>query len=528
MGSYLNPGSMNYRRSINSLIYVDKTNLISFTNKVVNTQQCYMCVSRPRRFGKSMAADMLAAYYGRGENTELIFREMKIGMDDSFSQYLNQYDVIKIDMQDFMSETSSVSEMISSMEEEVIQELLYNFSNIFILNKTRLNRVMSGIFQATGRQFILLIDEWDCVMRRYHNQDEQKLYLDFLRNLMKDKPYIALAYMTGILPIKKYGEHSTLNMFWEYSMFDSDEISDCFGFTEEEVKDLCKRFEMDFWGAQEWYDGYHMVSHPLGNRKDYSIYSPKSIYEAMLRKKYHSYWNQTETYEALKDYIQMNFDGLKDAVVKMLSGESISIDMESFQNDMMSFHNKDDVMTLLVHLGYLAFDQDKETVSIPNKEVSKEFVSSIKNIDSWSEVANAIQSSKELLTALWNMDGDAVASGVEKAHQETSILQYNNENALSCTISLAFYYAREYYTIIREMPAGKGYADLCFIPRPNHQDKPALIIELKYNKSPKSALAQIREKNYPEGIKAYEDNLLLCGINYDDKKRHTCVIEKLV
>ncbi len=526
MGIYLNPGSTNFEESIHSDIYIDKSLLIAFTNKKIKTTGKYLCVSRPRRFGKSMAADMLAAYYGWGEDSRSVFKNMKIEQDDSFEKHLNQYQVIKIDMQSFMSEARSVAEMITNLESEIIQELLYYFPDVFVLNKKKLNRVMNGIFQDTGDRFVILIDEWDCVMRRYHNQEEQKLYLDFLRNLMKDQPYIALAYMTGILPIKKYGEHSALNMFYEYSMIDSADISDCFGFTEEEVRGLCERFGMDFEEAKDWYDGYHMVSHPLGDRREYSVYSPKSVSEAMMRKKYRAYWNQTENYEALKDYIQMNFDGLKDAVVEMLAGEKVPIETESFQNDMMNFHNKNDVMTLLVHLGYLTYDQDYETVSIPNKEVSKEFVASIKNMESWSEVAASIQDSRKLLQDLWNMDGASVAAGVEKSHMETSVLKYHDENSLSCVISLAFYYAREYYTIVREMPSGKGFADLCFIPKPNHQDKPAIIIELKYHKSAESALNQIKEKKYPEILKAYSGDILLCGINYDDEKKHTCVIER--
>ncbi len=527
MGTYLNPGSTAYNRSINSRIYIDKTELIAFTNSVINTQQGYVCVSRPRRFGKSMAADMLAAYYGNGENTMELFSNMKIYRNQFFKQHLNQYYVIKLDMQNFMSDADSVTDMIHSIQTEVIQELIYYFPDVFFLNKIKLNRVMSSIFQETKKQFVLLIDEWDCVMRRYHKLDEQKKYLDFLRNLIKDQPYIALAYMTGILPVKKYGEHSTLNMFCEYSMFDSAEISNCFGFTEEEVRELCIRFEMDFQEAKEWYDGYHLVCHPLGNRKDYSMYSPKSIVESMERKKYGTYWNQTERYEALKDYIQMNYDGLKDAIVEMLTGISVPVRTRSFQNDMINFHSKDDVLTLLVHLGYLAYNQDDQTVSIPNKEVEGEFIESIENIESWSEVAVAVQNSKKLLECLWNMDSEAVAIGVEKAHFETSILKYNDENSLSCAVSLAFYYAREYYTIIREMPAGKGFADICFIPKPQYADKPAVIIELKRKKSVDTGMNQIKEKKYPEILCGYHNNLLLCSISYDEKKNHSCTIEKL-
>ncbi len=527
MGRYLNPGTMNFRINQNGKIYIDKSRLIVFTNDAINTPQRFICVSRPRRFGKSFAADMLAAYYVKGMDTQALFQGMEIAKTDSFHQHRNQYNVIQIDMQKFMTENSSVTGMIQMLSEFVLLELKKQYPEILFRFPNNLSECLADVFYETEYQFVMLIDEWDCVIRRYYDQEEQKKYLDFLRNLMKDQPYIALAYMTGILPIKKYGEHSALNMFCEYSMFDSAEISDCFGFTEQEVAALCEHFGMDFQEAKEWYDGYHFVIHPLGDRKEYSVYSPKSVVESMLRKKYEAYWNQTERYEALKDYIQMNFDGLKDAVIEMLSGGAVSIDTGSFQNDMINFHNKDDILTLMVHLGYLTYNQDMGTVSIPNKEVSKEFVSSIKNIESWSEVALAVQNSQNLLKSLWNMDGEAVASGIEKVHCETSALKYNDENSLSCIVALAFYYAKEYYTIIREMPTGKGFADICFIPKPNHGDKPAVIIELKYNKTAISAIRQIKSKNYPDALKSYHGNLLLCGISYDDKKKHSCIIERM-
>ncbi|MCD7765547.1 MAG: AAA family ATPase, partial [Lachnospiraceae bacterium] len=474
MGAYLNPSSLNFRRSINSKIYVDKSQLISFTNSCLNTQQGYICVSRPRRFGKTMAMDMLSAYYTAGEDTGALFHTMKISKDQSFQTHLNQYNVIKVDMQSFMTKEKNVEAMLDRLTRFVMIDLKRQYSEIVFRDEEDLSESLSDVFQETGKQFILLIDEWDCVMRRYHSLAEQILYLDFLRNLMKDQPYVALAFMTGILPIKKYGEHSTLNMFFEYSMTDSAELSDCFGFTEEEVVDLCKQYSMDISGVKEWYDGYHMISNPEGERKEYSIYSPKSIVESMLRKNYGTYWNQTESYEALKDYIQLNIDGLKDAIIEMLSGNTVEIDTGVFKNDMSEFHSRDEVLTLLVHLGYLAYDQEKRCVSVPNKEVAEEFIRSIQKIDSWSEVAESVRTSRKLLQALWNMDSDTVAFGVEKAHQECSVLKYNDENSLSCTITLAFYFAREYYTVIRELPSGKGYADICFIPRPHHMDKPAV------------------------------------------------------
>ena len=247
----------------------------------------------------------------------------------------------------------------------------------------------------------------------------------------------------------------------------------------------------------------------------------------MLRHKFGTYWNQTETYEALKIYIQMNMDGLQDSVVRMLAGEAVYVNIGTFSNDMTTFATKDDVLTLLVHLGYLTYNSTNGTVEIPNKEVSKEYVNAISTM-SWHGVADSVEASRRLLDALWKMDADTVAAGIDKAHEEISILQYNDENSLSCTVSLAFYFAREYYAIVRELPSGKGFTDICMIPRKHHLDKPAIIIELKWDKGADAALAQIKEKQYGNALKDYYGNLLLVGINYDKStKKHECVIESM-
>ncbi len=529
MGTYLHPSNMGFRMSLNNEIYIDKTKLIAFTNKKINTDQRYLCVSRPRRFGKTMAANFLVAYYDCSENTEVLFHGLSISNDASFPVHLNQYDVIKVDMQSFLNKGKTAEGLLIRLQKYLGKELKQAYPHVDFTEEDDLSEVCNNIFSETGRQFVIIIDEWDCVMRRIPAWEEQKLYLDFLRDWLKDQPYVALAYMTGILPIKKYGEHSALNMFYEYSMIDSAEISDCFGFTEEEVHKLCDDYHMDFEEAKEWYDGYHLISKYHGKKVEYSMYSPKSIVECMMRESYDTYWNQTETYEALKEYILMNKDGLRDAIVAMLSGQAVRINTRHFQNDMNTFHAKDDILTLMVHLGYLTYHKEEETVSIPNKEVAKEFVSSIEMVPSYQTVNQAISDSRHLLQSLWDMDGNAVAEGVEKAHQEFSILKYNDENALSCTIQLAFYYAREYYQIIRELPAGKGYADICMIPRPRYTDIPAIVIELKWDKNVRTAIDQIYKKKYPDALKDYKDNLLLCGINYEkEDKKHACVIERFV
>lgn len=526
MGNYLNPGSERFRTSLRSQIYVDKSLLIAEINKLVRTEQKYVCVSRPRRFGKSMAADMLLAYYSAGEDTAPLFENLKISKTASYREHLNQYDVIKINMQEFLSATHSVDEMLRILQKRILMEIKRAYPNI--ADGDQLIWAMMDVYDQMGRPFIILIDEWDCLFREYeHDTEAQKKYLDFLRAWLKDQNYVALAYMTGILPIKKYGTHSALNMFGEYSMTNPRDLADYFGFTEDEVKTLCAEHQMSFEEARDWYDGYELTTIKAGgNAVVHAMYSPKSVVDSMLSHIYDTYWNQTETYEALKVYIQMNLDGLKDAVVRMLAGERVAINTGTFTNDMTTFAGKDDVMTLLVHLGYLSYRWADKTVGIPNKEVSQEYINAISTMD-WSEVMRSVTASKKLLESLWDMDAEAVAEGIDRAHEEISILKYNDENSLSCTISLAFYFAREYYTIVRELPTGKGFADICLIPKRRCADKPAVLIELRKDKDARGTIAQIKEKHYVKALEDYKGNLLLVGINYDKDKKHSCVIEKM-
>ena len=528
MGFYLNPGSAMFRRSLRSKIYVDKSGLIAKMNDVIGTEQNYVCVSRPRRFGKSMAANMLATYYGRGEDTSALFQNLEISADPSFSEHRNQYNVIRLNMQEFLSVAGSADHMLDLIQQKLEREFLRSFPTCRQeIEGQSLVSMMQEIYLYSGYPFVILLDEWDCLFREYpKDRESQKNYLDFLRGWLKDQEYVALAYMTGILPIKKYGTHSALNMFTEYSMTDPGNLAPFFGFTESEVQALCKEYQMDFEEAKNWYNGYDFSIPGKSGSRRISMYSPKSVVEAMLRHRFEDYWNRTETYEALKIYIQMDLDGLKTSVIEMLGGKAIPINTGTFSNDMTTFTAKDDVLTLLVHLGYLSYHMDEGTVSIRNKEVSLEYLNAISTMD-WAEVIRSIQASRKLLEALWNMDAEAVAEGIEQAHNEISILEYNDENSLSCTIQLAFYFAREYYTLVRELPAGKGFADLCLIPRKTHPEKPAVIIELKWDSNAAGAIRQIREKQYPEALKDYRGNLLLAGINYDKKtKRHSCVIEK--
>ena len=479
MGRYLNSNADGFGKIVNSEIYVDKTGMLSYTNQVLNTMQGYLCVSRPRRFGKSTAANMLTAYYSCGCDSKALFSGFKIAKDKDFEKYLNHYNTISLNMQEFLSRSRDVYDLLERMKKLVLRDMKREYPDVDYFDENDLIEAMQDVYEETRRPFVVIIDEWDCIFREYKEDKEaQEIYLDFLRDMLKDKPCIHLAYMTGILPIKKYGTHSALNMFDEFSMIDPGPMAEYVGFTEEEVASLCEKYKMDGEEVKCWYDGYSFDKVP-------AVYSPRSVVSCMRFGKIGNYWNQTETFEALKIYIDM------------------------------------------IHLGYLAYDYENKTVRIPNNEIRGEYVNSVA-VSEWGEVSTALKNSADTLNAIWQKRPLQVAEGIRQAHFETAHIQYNDENALSYTISLALYAARNFYTVHRELAGGKGFADLVFVPRKKFQEKPALIVELKWDKSVRGAIEQIRQKEYFESLKEYQGNMLLVGINYNIRtKDHECVIEEL-
>lgn len=553
MGQYLNPGKMSYQMAVNSDIFVDKTQMILFLNGLVNTQQRYVSVSRPRRFGKTMAADMICAYYDREADSRELFEALKVSGSDtgigkkSWDDFLGAFDVIRIVMTTFTRNKKTFDEALDAMQKLVSREIKKKYPDVDYFDDKDLIQMIEDVYAENGQQFVIVIDEWDAVFREFPSDKEgQKNYLDFLRDLFKDKSYIALAYMTGILPIKKYGKHSALNMFTEYSMMFPRQLARYTGFTEEEVSGLCKSYGRDFDTIKSWYDGYEVSDiippdpnyqelkatgkSPEGTR--YCLYSPLSVVEAVGTGVIKDYWNKTETYEALSDYIIKDYDGLKEDVTLLMDGARIHIDTSTYQNDMTTFTGKDDVLSLLIHLGYLGYDDVAGEIYIPNKEILDEFKTSTKGSE-WTDSFKAFDISQELLEATWAKNCDKVAEILEKAHDLTGNKTYNDEAALSYAVQYAYYAAQKYYTTILELDSGKGYADIVFIPSPKFSDKPAMVIELKYNKDADTALSQIKNRNYPDRLEHYKGNILLVGIDYDkdvlstnkEYKHHKCVIE---
>lgn len=525
MGRFVNSKTSAFQDALNSEIYVDKTGLLEYTNRVIDTTAKFICNSRPRRFGKSITADMLTAYYSKGCNSEDMFSNLEISKSADYRKHLNQYDVIHLDIQWCMEPAGGAENVISYITENTISELKEYYPNVLPEQIHSLPEALSRIHEAIGNKFIIIIDEWDVLIRdEALNQTIQDEYISFLRGLFKgNEPskYIHLAYLTGILPIKKVQTQSALNNFAEFTMLDAKIFAKYIGFTEEEVKSLCNQYGRDFTEVKRWYNGYLL--------NNYQVYNPKAVVESLRWNQYKSYWSQTGTYEAIVPLINMNFDGLKTAIIEMLSGASVEVDVSSFQNDMTSFSNKDDVLTYLIHLGYLAYNQTTETAFIPNEEIRQELIKATKR-KKWDELVAFQRESVELLDATLDMDCELVENTIEKIHMEyVSMIQYNDENSLSSVLAIGYLSAMQYYfKPIRELPSGRGFADFVFIPKLEYaMDYPALIVELKWNKNVETAIEQIRTKKYPASIEQYTGEILLVGINYDKKtKKHQCKIEK--
>lgn len=525
MGMFVNPDNSAFQVALNSEIYVDKTGLIKYTNRVLNTLQGYICNSRPRRFGKSITANMLTAYYSRGCDSEAMFAGLEISKDVNFKKHLNQYDVIHLDVQWCMEPAGGPEQVVSYISEKTIAELKEYYPDALAEKTGSLPEALSQINAVTGKKFVVIIDEWDVLIRdEASNTKAQEDYINFLRGMFKGTEptkYIQLAYLTGILPIKKEKTQSALNNFKDYSMLKAGPLASYVGFTENEVHTLCEKYEQDFEEVKRWYDGYQ-----LGK---YHVYNPNAVVNLMFDGDFQSYWSGTASYEAIVPLINMDFDGLKGAIIEMLSGDSVPVDVTSFQNDTVSFANKDDVITYLIHLGYLGYDQKLKTAFVPNEEIRQELIRAT-NRKKWNELVALQKESEQLLNRTLEMDGNAVASGIEKIHMEyVSVIQYNDENSLSSVLSIAYLSAMQYYfKPIRELPTGRGFADFVFIPKPEYSSfYPAMVVELKWNKSVETALQQIKNKQYPDSIMSYTGNILLVGINYDEKtKAHECSIEK--
>ena len=523
MGIYLNPDSANFRETLSQKIYVDKTMMISVLNEFMSTGNKYLCISRPRRFGKTVAGNMLSAYYSKGCDSSVLFAPYKISSTDDFKTNLNKFNVIQLDMNSEYRNILNKDKLILKITKAIREEMQQQFPAIVFDKNDSIADCILKVFSATEEQFILIFDEYDVLVRENVTESLFTQYLDLLNGLFKSntvRPAIALAYLTGILPIVRDKVQSKLNNFREYTIMGAGPLSEFVGFTGNEVQSLCEKNGVSFTECKLWYDGYRL--------NESEIYNPESVVCCIEDKCFDNYWSRTSSYEVITDRIRQNFEGTKDDVIRMLAGESVDVNVTRFLNTMNSFVTRSDLFTYLIHLGYLAYDRIEKTCRIPNKEVREEWFNAVESLDDYAVTNKIIQSSKELLAETLKGNSESVARALDVSHiHVTSNRSYNNEDALQSAIYLSYIYALNKYTVIKEMTSGKGFADVVFIPFV--PDIPAMIIELKHNRTSESALNQIQEKQYFDSLSAYSGNLLFVGINYDENtKTHECRIERFV
>ena len=530
-------------------IFVDKTDFISKTNVRLNTAGKLLSLTRPRRFGKTVTADMLLAYYSKEYDGKKIFDELEISKKDYYEQHLNKYNAIYIDMNSIKDKFISykadktlyiegIDDIVDFLQYIVIKELKENknyaeqIEKESLVGKKSLLLALEVVCKYTGEPFIFIMDEWDLIYREYRNETTlQEKFIEFLRGLFKSKSgqaCFALAYLTGILPIKKYNSQSALNNFDEYNMLSSGDFAPYFGFTEEEVADIVKSPDcnVSHQNLKEWYEGYQI------NGTD--IYNPNSVCKAISRNECISYWSGTSSNEEVVNLINMNFDGIKDDIIHLIEGSTIQFSCTTFQNDMVSIKTKDDIFSLLVCLGYLGCVDDGgdyRLAYVPNKEI-RTALSSIVKAQPWFNSMPIIERSQSLFDAITTLDNDKTAKIITEIHNSpnVSLLTYNREESMVfCLISGLMWRTEREYECFRELQSGKGSADLIYVPKRNI-NLPILLIEFKYGQSAEEAMNQIKEKEYFRRYidGDYPNNILLVGINYNPKtKDHQCLIEKL-
>ena len=526
MGRYVNPGNAGFSGIVRKE-YVDKTGLISLFESTLNTPDKLVLVSRPRRFGKSYAAKMLIAFYSCACDSRDLFEGRAVSLAPGWDANLNGFNVASLDMSEII-QSSGADDAAGGATRMLLSELREILPEAGLRDKgygSELTSALMDVAHATGRRFVFVIDEWDAPYRlAAGNKVAQATYADWLRALFNSNTFtdevVAGSYLTGILPIKKYAHQSAVSDFQEYTMVSPAQYAPFAGFTEDEVVCLCERHRMDLNDVRRWYDGYDL-------RGAGHIYAPFSVMRACERGETGSYWVTTEAYESLRPYIEMDFDGLQPDLMRAVGGQSLRVDPSMFQNDMTSIQTRDDVLTLLVHLGYLAYDSRSGTARVPNDEVRAELARAAGRSKHPKLVA-LMRESTQLLEDVVALREEAVAEGIARVHErDCAPLFYNNEQSLRSTVKSALVAAIDDYARIEELPGGRGFADVAYIPKRGSM-LPALLVELKWDKPIEAAIAQIHTKGYPEALRGLDVPIVLVGVTYDPKTReHACTIEVL-
>ena len=540
MGRYLNPGNDIFICDIDSEPYVDKSPMILELNKLFNKNGKFICMSRARRFGKTMMTNLMSAYYSKNCDSRAIFEGLELGKHEGWDKYLNSANVIQIDLQSCYSDTLDKSITLKTLQSKVVKELKKQFPSIEISASSSIASAIVDIFIELGEKFVIIIDEYDVLIRdKSVPTSLRNEYIEFLNALFKSNDIqkaISLAYLTGILPIYRETVQSKLNNFTEYTMLNPEQFAQYFGFTENEVQNLCLENNADYDICKKMYDGYifqkpyQMPVQPNNDSETtIHIFNPNSVAKAVTKHRYDNYWVATSALEAITLYIDANIAGIQDDIKTLLKGEKeIVVDVLRYNNNVERFATKDEIFTYLIHLGYLAYDPTKGTCHIPNGEIRSAWLRIMSDAKGFEPIQQMIETSRKLIEATENCESETVAKALDDSHADiSSPLTYNRESSLQSAILMAYFYARKDYLVFSELASGCGFADVVLVP--TFAQKPIIIIELKKDGNPATAIEQIKTRNYAHAFRYHPGHTaVLVGVTYDaESKQHKCLIEKL-
>lgn len=539
MGTYLNsitPYTL-YKSESLSPYFVDKTLMLRELFPYVSAGNRHMCITRPRRFGKTIMANMISSFFQKASDSSDVFDSLTISQVDDYRKYKNQYNVIRIDFSKMPRNCDSYTQYIERIEELLIDDVKEAYPQVKINEADAIGDILESVFVQCGEKFIFVLDEWDFIFHRdFINEIDKEKYVAFLSNLLKDRPYVVLSYMTGILPIAKYSSGSELNMFAEFTMVNSPMFGEYFGFTDDEVDDLYKRYIVECdrqhkeksvtrKGLRDWYNGYYTKS---GER----VYNPRSVVFALQFNNLANYWTSSGPYDEIYYYIRNNISDVRDDLALMISGESVTAKIQEYAATSMNLSTRDEIYSAMVVYGFLSYLNGR--VCIPNRELMEKFDELLVKNESLGYVYRLAKESEKMLKATLAGDTLTMERILEFAHNtEVPLLSYNHETELSAIVNLVYLAARDSYRVEREDKAGTGYVDFIFYPYDTTAD--CIILELKVDHTPDEAIAQIKEKKYTlkfvpklAGQRIYTGRILAVGIGYwKDNKEHSCKVEEL-
>lgn len=539
MGTYLNsitPYTL-YKSESLSPYFVDKTLMLRELFPYVSAGNRHICITRPRRFGKTIMANMISSFFQKASDSSDVFDSLAISQVDDYRRYKNQYNVIRIDFSKMPRNCDSYTQYIERIEALLIEDVKEAYPQVKINEADAVGDILESVFVQCGEKFIFVLDEWDFIFHRdFINEIDKEKYVAFLSNLLKDRPYVVLSYMTGILPIAKYSSGSELNMFAEFTMVNSPMFGEYFGFTDDEVDDLYRRYIVECdrqhkeksvtrKGIRDWYNGYYTKS---GER----VYNPRSVVFALQFNNLANYWTSSGPYDEIYYYIRNNISDVRDDLALMISGESVTAKIQEYAATSMNLSTRDEIYSAMVVYGFLSYLNGK--VCIPNRELMEKFDELLVKNESLGYVYRLAKESEKMLKATLAGDTLTMERILEFAHNtEVPLLSYNHETELSAIVNLVYLAARDSYRVEREDKAGTGYVDFIFYPYDTTAD--CIILELKVDHTPDEAIAQIIDKKYAlkfvpklAGQRIYTGRILAVGIGYwKESKKHSCKVEEI-